>query len=52
MCPHANTHEQVINTSIEVWKNGQGEWIEQEGAVTFCDDCGAIFNKEAQRWEQ
>lgn len=52
MCSHTNTHEQIINTSLEVWKNGVGEWVEQEAAVLFCDDCGAIYNKEQGRWEQ
>jgi Zn-finger protein len=51
MCPHANTHIQIINTSVEIWKNGIGEWIEQESGVKVCDDCGAMFNKETGRWE-
>lgn len=51
MCNHDQTHEQIINTSIEVWRNGVGEWVEQESAVLCCDSCGAIFNKETNRWE-
>jgi hypothetical protein len=52
MCSHEHTHIQVLNTSVEVWQNGVGEWVEQEGGIKVCDDCGAIYNNETNHWEQ
>lgn len=51
MCPHDNTSTNVINTSMELWKNGVGEWIDQRGEVVVCDDCGKMFNQEKGVWE-
>lgn len=51
MCNHEHTKEVYIDTSVEVWQNGVGEWVEQEAGVLTCLSCGAIYNKEKSRWE-